>query len=101
MVQVRRRAAEKWKDVDAAAISTRLHVVSNLLKVECCVNGSHSMDDVGLGAFGLYKTLPGLDCTFPGFVPQLCIHAVYHLFAIASQAHNKDEETDVALCGCW
>ncbi|TKS85534.1 Peroxisomal N(1)-acetyl-spermine/spermidine oxidase [Collichthys lucidus] len=64
--EVRRQAAEKWKDVDAAALSTRLHVVSNLLKVECCVNGSHSMDDVGLGAFGLYKTLPGLDCTFPG-----------------------------------
>ncbi|XP_028279073.1 peroxisomal N(1)-acetyl-spermine/spermidine oxidase [Parambassis ranga] len=64
--QVKQRAAEKWKDVDAATRSLRLCVISNLLKVECCVNGAHSMDEVGLGAFGLYKTLPGLDCTFPG-----------------------------------
>ncbi|KAI4874199.1 hypothetical protein NFI96_030402, partial [Prochilodus magdalenae] len=29
-------------------------------------------DEVGLGAFGMYKTLPGLDCTFPGFGHVLC-----------------------------
>lgn len=80
-MQVRQRAAEKWKDVDAAARSLRLCVITNLLKVECCVNGTHTMDDVGLGAVGLYKTLPGLDCTFPGYVLPLYIHIVQqHLF---------------------
>ncbi|XP_029962463.1 peroxisomal N(1)-acetyl-spermine/spermidine oxidase [Salarias fasciatus] len=64
--EVQRRAAEKWKDSDATSRCLHLSVISNLLKVECCVNGAHSMDEVGLGAFGLYKTLPGLDCTFPG-----------------------------------
>lgn len=70
LAQVQQRAAEKWKDVDATTRSLRLCVISNMLKVECCVNGTHSLDDIGLGAYGLYKTLPGLDCTFPGFVLQ-------------------------------
>lgn len=65
---MQQHAAEKWKDVDEATRSLRLCVISNMLKVECCVNGTHSMDEVSMGAFGLYKTLPGLDCTFPGFV---------------------------------
>ncbi|XP_076598370.1 peroxisomal N(1)-acetyl-spermine/spermidine oxidase [Chaetodon auriga] len=64
--EVQKRAAEKWKDVDAATKSLRQCVISNMLKMECCFNGSHSMDEVGLGAFGLYESLPGLDCTFPG-----------------------------------
>ncbi|XP_026211777.1 peroxisomal N(1)-acetyl-spermine/spermidine oxidase [Anabas testudineus] len=64
--EVRQRAAEQWKDIDAATRSLRMSVISNLMKAECCVNGAHSMDEVGLGAYGIYKTLPGLDCTFPG-----------------------------------
>ncbi|XP_041865576.1 peroxisomal N(1)-acetyl-spermine/spermidine oxidase-like [Melanotaenia boesemani] len=64
--EVKKRAADKWKDMDAATRSLQLCVISNMLKLECCVNGAHSMDEVGLGAFGQYKTLPGLDCTFPG-----------------------------------
>lgn len=64
--EVVKRAADKWKDMDSSTRSLQLCVISNLLKVECCVNGTHSMDEVGLGAFGQYKTLPGLDCTFPG-----------------------------------
>ncbi|XP_030297293.1 peroxisomal N(1)-acetyl-spermine/spermidine oxidase-like [Sparus aurata] len=63
--EVKQRAAEKWKDADAATRSLRLCLISTMLKVECCVNGTHSMDEVGLGGFGLYETLPGLDCTFP------------------------------------
>ncbi|XP_047458117.1 peroxisomal N(1)-acetyl-spermine/spermidine oxidase [Mugil cephalus] len=63
--EVLQRAAENWKDIDPTARSLRLCMISNLLKGECCVNGTHSMDEVGLGAFGLYKTLPGLDCIFP------------------------------------
>lgn len=64
--EVQQQAAKRWKDTDATTRSLRLCAISTMLKVECCVNGTHSMDDVGLGAFGLYKTLPGLDCTFPG-----------------------------------
>ncbi|XP_029926477.1 peroxisomal N(1)-acetyl-spermine/spermidine oxidase [Myripristis murdjan] len=60
------RAAEQWKDERESVRALRMCLMSNLLKVECCVNGTHSMDDVGLGAFSQYKHLPGLDCTFPG-----------------------------------
>uniref|UniRef100_A0A7N8YDH2 Polyamine oxidase n=1 Tax=Mastacembelus armatus TaxID=205130 RepID=A0A7N8YDH2_9TELE len=64
--EVQQRVAEKWKATDAAARSLRMCMMSTVLKRECCYNGTHSLDEVGLGAFGLYKTLPGLDCTFPG-----------------------------------
>lgn len=62
---LRSKAKEKWKDADDATRQLAFSVASNTLKVECCVNGSHSMDAVGLSAMSLYKTLPGLDCTFP------------------------------------
>ncbi|KAM7408800.1 hypothetical protein PAMA_002496 [Pampus argenteus] len=64
--EVQQRAADKWKDIDATTRSLQLCAISTMLKVECCINGAHSMDEVGLGAYGLYKSLPGLDCTFPG-----------------------------------
>lgn len=64
--KVQQRAPELWKDMDANTRSLQLCTITTLLKVECCVNGTHSLDEVGLGAYGLYKTLPGLDCTFPG-----------------------------------
>ncbi|XP_067092840.1 peroxisomal N(1)-acetyl-spermine/spermidine oxidase isoform X1 [Osmerus mordax] len=63
--QVPRQAAKQWQGEQASTRALRLSMVSTLLKTECCVSGTHSMDLVGLGAFGLYKTLPGLDCTFP------------------------------------
>uniref|UniRef100_UPI0037E7C9B7 peroxisomal N(1)-acetyl-spermine/spermidine oxidase-like n=1 Tax=Semicossyphus pulcher TaxID=241346 RepID=UPI0037E7C9B7 len=63
--EAKQQAAEKWKDVDENTRSLRMCVISNMMKEHCCVNGTHSMDEVGLGAYGLYKTLPGLDCTFP------------------------------------
>ncbi|XP_028982707.1 peroxisomal N(1)-acetyl-spermine/spermidine oxidase-like [Betta splendens] len=64
--EVPQRVAERWKDDDATTRSLQMSAISNLLKAECCVNGTHSMDEVGLASYGLYKTLPGLDCTFPG-----------------------------------
>ncbi|XP_049455890.1 peroxisomal N(1)-acetyl-spermine/spermidine oxidase-like [Epinephelus fuscoguttatus] len=64
--KVQQRAAEEWKDVEAATRSLRLCMISNMLKEECCINGAHSMDEVGLDAFGLYKTFPGMDCTLLG-----------------------------------
>lgn len=70
-MQVQQRAAEKWKDIDEPAKSLLLCTISTLLKLESGISGAHSMDEVALGAYGQYKTLPGLDCTFPGFVPQL------------------------------
>ncbi|KAM6203868.1 peroxisomal N(1)-acetyl-spermine/spermidine oxidase isoform 4-T4 [Sarcoramphus papa] len=45
----------------------RLAILATYLKLECCVSGTHSMDLVALEPFGEYVTLPGLDCTFPGF----------------------------------
>ncbi|KAM3606035.1 uncharacterized protein V6R79_009707 [Siganus canaliculatus] len=64
--EVHQQAAEKWKNIDSTSRGLRLGLISTMLKVEACVNGTHSLDEVGLGAYGLYKTLPGLDCTFPG-----------------------------------
>ncbi len=63
--EVERLAPEEWKK-DQANTALKLGMINTLLKVECCVSGTHTVDDVGLGAFGMYKTLPGLDCTFPG-----------------------------------
>lgn len=79
LTQVHKRKTEKWKDMDAATRSLQLCMISNLLKLECCGSATHSMDDVSLEASGLYKTLPGLDCTFPGFVLQQCKHTVQQL----------------------
>ncbi|XP_029376195.1 peroxisomal N(1)-acetyl-spermine/spermidine oxidase isoform X2 [Echeneis naucrates] len=64
--KLQQRVAEIWKDVDANTRTLQMGAISSMLKVECSVNGTHSLDEVGLGAYGLYKTLPGLDCTFPG-----------------------------------
>ncbi|KAG7511777.1 peroxisomal N(1)-acetyl-spermine/spermidine oxidase-like [Solea senegalensis] len=64
--EVRQRAADEWKHLDANTRSLQLCAISSMLKLECCTNGAHSLDEVALGANGLYKTLPGLDCTFPG-----------------------------------
>ncbi|XP_076141647.1 peroxisomal N(1)-acetyl-spermine/spermidine oxidase [Alosa pseudoharengus] len=60
-----RLAEEEWRGEEAGTRDLRMALATTLLKVECCVSGTHSMDEVGLGAFGLYQTLPGLDCTFP------------------------------------
>ncbi|XP_077585783.1 peroxisomal N(1)-acetyl-spermine/spermidine oxidase [Stigmatopora nigra] len=62
--EVLQRSAEKWKADNAGSLKRCM--ISTMLKVECCVNGTHSLDDLGLGANGLYKTTLGLDCTFPG-----------------------------------
>ncbi|XP_054886115.1 peroxisomal N(1)-acetyl-spermine/spermidine oxidase-like [Poeciliopsis prolifica] len=77
--EVRQRCVEKWKDIDSATRSLQLCTISGMLKRECCVNGSHSLDEVGLGAFGQYKTFPGLDCTFPGGYEGLIAHLMSEL----------------------
>ncbi|XP_030628392.1 peroxisomal N(1)-acetyl-spermine/spermidine oxidase [Chanos chanos] len=73
-----RLAQEEWRD-DQVVRELRLAMVNTLLKAECCVSGTHTMDDVGLGAFGMYKTLPGLDCTFPQGYDGLIEHMMKEL----------------------
>lgn len=54
----------EWKEDEARKL--RQALLSSLMKLECSISGTHTMDDVDLEAFGMYKSLPGLDCTFPG-----------------------------------
>ncbi|XP_062852245.1 peroxisomal N(1)-acetyl-spermine/spermidine oxidase [Trichomycterus rosablanca] len=69
---------KEWKQ-DQATRELSLALFSMMLKFECCVSGTNSMDDVGLGAFGMYKTFPGLDCTFPGGYEGLIEHMMNEL----------------------
>ncbi|TRY53719.1 hypothetical protein DNTS_020269 [Danionella cerebrum] len=62
--EVKRLTPEEWKE-DRESFDLRMAMANTLLKLECSYSGTHTMDDVSLGAFGMYKTLPGLDCTFP------------------------------------
>lgn len=65
-VQARQRAAEKWKDEDETTRELLLCAVSTMLKVECCASATHTMDEIDLAGFWMYKSLAGLDCTLPG-----------------------------------
>nr|XP_043902230.1 peroxisomal N(1)-acetyl-spermine/spermidine oxidase-like [Solea senegalensis] len=58
-----RRAGERWKDKTTRELL--LCAISTLLKKECCEQGTHTMDDVDLAGFTMFKYLPGLDCTLP------------------------------------
>ncbi|XP_061645010.1 peroxisomal N(1)-acetyl-spermine/spermidine oxidase isoform X1 [Phyllopteryx taeniolatus] len=62
--EVLQRSVKKWKADNK--ISLQRCMISTMLKVECCISGTHSLDDLGLGGNGLYKTTLGCDCTFPG-----------------------------------
>lgn len=67
-VQTQRRAAERWKDDDKTPRKLLLCGVSALVKAECFTNGTHTLDEVDLPGFSIYKSLKGLDCKLPGFV---------------------------------
>ncbi|KAM4635977.1 peroxisomal N(1)-acetyl-spermine/spermidine oxidase-like [Discoglossus pictus] len=56
------RSSQEW---DKDSTDLKMALLSALLKLECCISGTHSMDHVALGPFGEYTMLPGLDCTFP------------------------------------
>ncbi|XP_034994241.1 peroxisomal N(1)-acetyl-spermine/spermidine oxidase [Zootoca vivipara] len=58
------RKVKEWCD-DEETRRLKLAVLNLCFKLECCVNGTHSLDLVALGPFGEYAMLPGLDCTFP------------------------------------
>ena len=81
-VQVRKQTAEKWKGIDARTKSLLQCVISNLLKLECGINGTHSLDDVGLGGCTLYHSLPGLDCVFSG-----CVLQIFHAQSLKLSFH--------------
>lgn len=57
--------ANEWGD-DPITKQLKLAILSSLLKLECSISGTHSMNDVALRPFGEYEVLPGLDCTLTG-----------------------------------
>ena len=63
-----RQHMASWTE-DEETKKLKLAILKNLFNVECCVSGTHSMDLVALAPFGEYTVLPGLDCTFPEYVP--------------------------------
>ncbi|KAM9365199.1 peroxisomal N(1)-acetyl-spermine/spermidine oxidase-like [Pholidichthys leucotaenia] len=58
-------AAERWKDKDENTRKLLLSAISTMMKAECCSSATYSMDDIDLRGFYAYKSLPGVDCTFP------------------------------------
>lgn len=68
---------DEWKEDEARKL--RQALFSTLLKLECGISGTHTMDDVDLASFGMYKSLPGLDCTFPGGYEGLITHMLNEL----------------------
>ena len=63
-----RQHMASWTE-DEETKKLKLAILKNLFNVECCVSGTHSLDLVALAPFGEYTVLPGLDCTFPEYVP--------------------------------
>ncbi|XP_030059047.1 peroxisomal N(1)-acetyl-spermine/spermidine oxidase [Microcaecilia unicolor] len=70
--------AQEWTG-DEASKKLKMAILNTLLKLECCISGTHSMDLVGLSPFGEYKMLPGLDCMFPGGYESLIEHMLKSL----------------------
>ncbi|XP_062376305.1 peroxisomal N(1)-acetyl-spermine/spermidine oxidase-like [Sardina pilchardus] len=60
-----RLAEEEWRGEEEGTRKLRMALATSVMKAQCCLTGTHSMDTVWLGMFGVYRTLPGLDCTFP------------------------------------
>ncbi|XP_042193031.1 peroxisomal N(1)-acetyl-spermine/spermidine oxidase isoform X1 [Callorhinchus milii] len=54
-----------WKE-DEEDFKLKLAMFNMHIKLECCLFGSHSLDEVGLEIVEEYRTLPGIDCVFPG-----------------------------------
>ncbi|KAK1333417.1 hypothetical protein QTO34_005800 [Cnephaeus nilssonii] len=66
-----------WTE-DEETKKLKLAILKNFLNIECCVSGTHSMDLVALAPFGEYTVLPGLDCTFPGYVYATPTQSAFH-----------------------
>nr|XP_019953413.1 PREDICTED: peroxisomal N(1)-acetyl-spermine/spermidine oxidase-like [Paralichthys olivaceus]XP_019953420.1 PREDICTED: peroxisomal N(1)-acetyl-spermine/spermidine oxidase-like [Paralichthys olivaceus] len=59
------RAAERWKDRDETTRELLMSAISTLMKLECCDSAAHSMGDLDVVGFNLFKNLTGVDCTIP------------------------------------
>ncbi|XP_074532011.1 peroxisomal N(1)-acetyl-spermine/spermidine oxidase-like [Halichoeres trimaculatus] len=64
--EARKRAAERWGNKERTTREQLLCAVSAVLKGECCSSATHTMENIDLLGFSMYKSLPGLDCTIPG-----------------------------------
>ncbi|XP_068182943.1 peroxisomal N(1)-acetyl-spermine/spermidine oxidase-like isoform X2 [Antennarius striatus] len=64
--EIQQRTAERWKDKDATTRALLRCAISARLKEECCTNAAHTMDEIDLSGFEMYKDLCGLDCMIPG-----------------------------------
>ncbi|XP_028982701.1 peroxisomal N(1)-acetyl-spermine/spermidine oxidase-like [Betta splendens] len=63
--KVKEQATKKWKGKDESTRKLLLCAISSMMKFECCSSAVHSMDELDLAAYCMYKDLKGLDCTFP------------------------------------
>uniref|UniRef100_A0A8C5SSZ6 L-amino-acid oxidase n=1 Tax=Laticauda laticaudata TaxID=8630 RepID=A0A8C5SSZ6_LATLA len=75
----RERRASAGAEEEEEARRLRLALLRCYFHLECCVNGTDSLDELALGPFGEYATLPGLDCTFPSGFQGLADHLVASL----------------------
>ncbi|KAM9345431.1 peroxisomal N(1)-acetyl-spermine/spermidine oxidase-like [Symphorus nematophorus] len=64
--EAQQRAAERWKDKDESTRQLILCAISARLKDECCNSATHTMDEIDVVGFNMFKSLIGLDCTLPG-----------------------------------
>ncbi|KAM3606323.1 uncharacterized protein V6R79_014247 [Siganus canaliculatus] len=63
--EAQKRAEVKWKDKDQTTRELLLCAMSTMLKNECCASAAHTMDDIDLVGYSMYKDLSGVDCTIP------------------------------------
>lgn len=92
--QARRRVAEKWKEKDKATRDLLLCAVSTIVKLECCASAAHTLDEVDLIGYSMYRVLSGLDCTIQGFV-------LHHLIDISIQLYVRLHEAVYVLSPPW
>ncbi|KAM3912604.1 peroxisomal N(1)-acetyl-spermine/spermidine oxidase-like [Leptodactylus fuscus] len=71
---LRQKIVENSKGWDKELVEINLAFLTGLLNIECCISGTHSMDDVALCPFREYTMFPGLDCTFPKGYESLVNH---------------------------
>ncbi|CAJ1067564.1 peroxisomal N(1)-acetyl-spermine/spermidine oxidase-like [Xyrichtys novacula] len=64
--EAHKRATERWREKDKNTQEQLLCAISAMLKGECCSSATHTMENIDLVGFCMYKNLSGLDCTFPG-----------------------------------
>lgn len=64
-------SSQEW---DKEQVEMNMAFLNGLLKTECSISATHSLDYLALCPFGEYIILPGLDCTFPKGFESLVNH---------------------------